>query len=77
METFGLSVRTHWGSQSGKSIAEIINDAGEIVLSRNFGEMTENEFRGILNVIKQEYPDLGADAPIELTENKVPHCTAA
>jgi hypothetical protein len=50
-------------------IGEIIKDAGEIVVSRNFGEMTANEFRGILDVIKREYPDLGADAPIEVTEN--------
>jgi hypothetical protein len=55
--------------KTSEVIGEIINDAGEIVGMRSFGEMTEAEFRRVLKIIRQEYPDLVADEPIELTVN--------
>ena len=55
--------------KTGEVICEIINDAGEVVATRNFGVMTEDEFRKVLKVVQQEYPDLAADEPIEFTGN--------
>ena len=55
--------------KTGEVIGEIINEAGKVVATRNFGVMTEDEFRRVLKVVQQEYPDLAADEPIELTGN--------
>ncbi len=54
---------------TGEVIGEIISEAGEVAARRSFGEMTENEFRRVLDVVKQEYPGVATDEPIVLTRN--------
>ncbi len=54
---------------SGQVTGEVINESGEIVLSKNFGTMTEEEYRKILKLMEKEFPDIGAIEPIELTGN--------
>lgn len=54
---------------SGEVIGEIINHAGEIVETRNFGEMSEEEFGRVLKIIQRECPDLAVNDLIELTGN--------
>jgi hypothetical protein len=44
-------------SASGEVIGEIVNDAGEIVESRNFGQMTDDEIERVLNIFQAEHPD--------------------
>ena len=59
----------HPAACDGVELQRSVAAAGEIVVTRNFGEMSEHEFRKVLNVIKREYPDLAADEPIEFTGN--------
>ncbi len=54
---------------SGEVIGEIISEAGEVAVRRSFGEMTEDEFRKVLDIMKQEYPGVATDEPIVLTKN--------
>ena len=53
----------------GYVIGEIINERGEVVETKNFGEMTEAEYLRTLKLLEQEHPDVGAIEPIELTGN--------
>ena len=55
----------------GNVVGEIIDDAGVIVESKNFGVMSVVEFEGILDLANQEYPILaGKILPtVELTGN--------
>lgn len=54
---------------SGDVIGEIIAETGEVIQSRNFGKMSEDEYRKILDLIDRERPDMGAIEPIELSGN--------
>ena len=54
--------------QSGEVIGEIINDAGEIVETRNFGHMTDDEIERIPDVFQTENPDT-VIRPVRLTGN--------
>jgi len=65
----GKATVTFRRSASGDVTGEIINEQGEIVVSRNFGIMTEEEYRRVLKMIEEKYPDIGSDDPIELTGN--------
>jgi len=47
----------------------VICDGKKLVISRNFGVMTEEEYRRVLKMIEEEYPDIGSDDPNELTGN--------
>lgn len=53
----------------GNVIGEIIDEAGVIVDSKNFGVMSVVEFEGVLDLANQEYPILaGKILPtVELT----------
>lgn len=55
----------------GNVVGEIIDDAGVIVESKNFGVMSVVEFEGVLDLANQEYPILaGKILPtVELTGN--------
>lgn len=44
---------------SGDVIGEIINEKGEIVTSKNFGMMPKEEYRRVLKLMEQEFPDIG------------------
>jgi hypothetical protein len=55
--------------KTGEVVGEIIYGDGEIMQARNFGVMTEMEFRKVLKIVQQEYPDVAPDEPIELTGN--------
>jgi len=44
-------------SASGEVIGEIVNEAGEIVETRNFGHMTDDEIERVLEVFQAEHPD--------------------
>ncbi len=54
---------------SGEVTGEIVKESGEVVFSKNFGIMTEKEYRRILKLLEKEYQDIGAIEPIELTGN--------
>ena len=54
---------------SGEVTGAIINGKGETVSSKNFGIMTEEEYRRILKLMEQEFPDKGQIDAIELTGN--------
>ncbi len=52
-------------------MGEIIDEAGVIVESKNFGVMSVDEFEKVLDLVNQEYPKLaGKILPtVELTGN--------
>jgi hypothetical protein len=54
---------------SGEVTGEIINENGEIISSKNFGIMPEEEYRQLLKLIEQEFPDIWQGDTIELTGN--------
>ena len=54
---------------SGEVVGEIVDEKGVIVESRNFGIMTEEEFRRCSKLMEQEFPDIGAIDVIELVGN--------
>lgn len=55
----------------GTVMGEIIDEAGVIVESKNFGVMSVDEFEKVLDLVNQEYPKLaGKILPtVELTGN--------
>ena len=54
---------------NGEVVGEIIDEKGMVVESRNFGIMTEEEFRRCSKLMEREFPDIGAIDVIELTGN--------
>ncbi len=54
---------------SGEVVGEIISEAGDILESRNFGVMSEEEYKRVLKLMQRENPDLDALPLIELTGN--------
>jgi hypothetical protein len=54
---------------SGEVVGEIINDAGVVIVSRNFGKISVESFNKILELLQQADPSLDMLPPIELTEN--------
>ncbi len=54
---------------SGEVIGEIVDEAGEVKESRNFGVMTEDEYKGLLRLIDRQHPLFGGAGTIELTGN--------
>ncbi len=55
----------------GNVVGEIIDEAGVVVDSKNFGVMSVDEFERVLDIVNQEYPKLaGKILPtVELTGN--------
>ena len=54
-------------TRDGHVVAEILTPDGTIQATRDFGKFTEDEYRRLFEVIRQEYPD--AALPVEVTEN--------
>ncbi len=54
---------------SGEVFGEIINEEGVTIACRNFGIMTEAEFRDTLKRIEEEFPDISSLQIIELQGN--------
>lgn len=54
---------------SGEVVGEIITETGKVAISKNFGVMTEDEYKRILKLIELENPDIAWCDPIELTGN--------
>ena len=54
---------------SGEVIAEIVDEAGGVKESRNFGVMTEDEYKGLLRLLERQHPLFGGSETIELTGN--------
>lgn len=55
-------------TKKGDFIVEIVGEDGEVLVSRNFGSMTDEEIERVLEVFRGEYSDVVIQ-PIELTGN--------
>ncbi len=54
---------------SGEVIGEIINEAGEVVHSKNLGELTDEEIGNVLQAFRQESPDVNIMPMIQVAGN--------
>ncbi len=54
---------------SGEVVGEIVNDAGAVVVSRNFGKMSVASFNKVLTLLQQTDPSIDILLLIELTGN--------
>lgn len=54
---------------SGEVLGEIITETGKVTVFKNFGVMTEDEYRRILKLMELEHPDIAWHEPIELKGN--------
>jgi ATP sulfurylase len=50
-------------------LGEIITETGNVAISKNFGVMTEDEYKKIMKLMELENPDIAWCDPIELTGN--------
>jgi hypothetical protein len=55
-------------TKEGDLVVEIVGEDGEVLVSRNFGDMTDEEIGRVLDALRDEYPDTVIH-PIELTGN--------
>jgi hypothetical protein len=53
---------------TGEVVGEIVGESGEVLLTRNFGELTDEEILKILEVFQAENPGIVIHA-IKLTGN--------
>ncbi len=54
---------------TGEVVGEILNEKGEVVASRSFGVMTEDEFENINRRIGQEFTDSCSGRLIDMVWN--------
>ena len=54
---------------SGEVIGEIVNAAGAVVVSRNFGKMSVASFNRVLQLLQQTDPSIDMLPVIEMTGN--------
>ena len=53
----------------GTVIGEIVDSYGRVVLSKNFGPLSDTEIRNILNIYKEENPYINILPTIEIAGN--------
>jgi hypothetical protein len=54
---------------SGDVVGEIIDSSGKVVMSRNFGKMTNDEIERVVEAYKIENPEADVLPSIEITQN--------
>jgi hypothetical protein len=53
---------------AGEIIGEIVGENGEVLMSRNFGNMTDEEIERVIAIFQQEHPDT-LILPVKLSGN--------
>lgn len=55
-------------NDAGDVVGEIVGENGEVLLSKNFGAMTDEEIERVLAAFQAENPD-AVVLPVKLTDN--------
>ncbi len=55
--------------KTGDVIGEIVDSNGKIVMSKNFGDLSDKEIQNVLEAFQEEYPDVDIYPTIEVAGN--------